>query len=185
MRKFSSYLFALTASAQTPSWGFTVRPCSKPFHLPDAFHCLELLNTEHLFPCCSLQTLSSFSSSNPCEASIIRAVNNLLLVYRPVLQCHQGSLSPKLRQGQTLSRLSYSKLRGEPSPKPFCLPPRGRLFSIQVAGACCSKAGSFQQFFRSVPPSLFIHGEKHSLTSSYQKASRQLVITLSSRGERG
>lgn len=36
---FPAHLFALTTSGQTPSWGFAGRPCSKSFHLPEAWKC--------------------------------------------------------------------------------------------------------------------------------------------------
>lgn len=113
-----------------------------------------MLNAGHLFPRCSLQMLSSFSPSNPCEASIIGAMNSLLLAYRAFLQCHEGSLSPELRGGKSSSHLKYNKLGGELVPQTFlphstglpvlssggwCSPCWGRIFStvFQVSSLFC------------------------------------------------
>lgn len=95
-----------------------------------------MLNAGHLFPRCSLQMLSSFSPSNPCEASIIGAMNSLLLAYQAFLQCHEGSRSPELRGGKSSSHLKYNKLGGELVPQTFL--PHSTGLPVLSSGGWCS-----------------------------------------------
>lgn len=91
-----------------------------------------------------LQVPTSFSPSDPCEPSITRAANSLMLVYQAFLRCHRGNLSPVLGGGKSLSRLTSSELLGEPVQEnplarpmgsPLCTQLRCRALSQQRPGS--------------------------------------------------
>lgn len=83
-----------------------------------------------------LQVPTSFSPSDPCEPSITRAANSLMLVYQAFLRCHRGNLSPVLGGGKSLSRLTSSKLLGEPVQENPLARPTGSPLCAQLR--CCA-----------------------------------------------